>query len=370
MRSWRGTTMSSAAEPSIAPSAPLTVAVCAPQVPFVSGGAEEHVQGLCRELARRGHRVELVTMPYKWYPRRQLLRSMDMWERADLRESDGRKIDLVISTKFPSYFVHHPRHVLWLIHQYRQAYDLYGTPYSDLSPAGFRGRFFRGRFVRRDTAALARIPVRFTNSANTRARLLRFNGLGAEALYHPSRLAASLHCRNYGGFILSAGRLDPLKRVDHLLQAMALADRGLRAVIAGSGPEEARLKRLAADLGLSARVEFVGRVSDERLVDLYADCLAVWFAPIDEDYGYITLEAFGAGKPVLTCSDSGGPLEFVVAGTSGFVLPPGDHAAAAGCLDFLFRRPEEAERLGRAGHEAIRGISWERAVSRLLEAES
>lgn len=357
--------MGSAPDPS---AAPLTVAVCAPQVPFVTGGAEEHVRGLCAELARRGHHVELVTMPYRWYPRRQLLRSMRMWELADLRESDGRRVDLVISTKFPSYFIRHPRHVLWLIHQYRQAYDLYGTPYSDLSPSGLRGRLFRSRFVRRDTAALARIPVRFTNSANTRDRLLRFNGLEAEPLYHPSRLAPALRCRGYGDFILSVGRLDPLKRVDRLLQALARAGKGLRAVIAGSGPAEEGLRRLAADLGVTARVEFAGRVSDERLVELYAGCLAVWFAPVDEDYGYVTLEAFGAAKPVLTCSDSGGTLEFVADGRSGFVLPADDADAAARRLDHLHRNPGEAERLGRAGRERIGAITWEHAASRLLEA--
>lgn len=357
--------MGSAPDPS---AASLTVAVCAPQVPFVTGGAEEFVRGLAAELARRGHRVELVTMPYRWYPRRQLLRSMRMWELADLRESDGRRVDLVVSTKFPSYFVRHPRHVLWLTHQYRQAYDLYGTPYSDLSPSGLRGRLFRGRFVRRDTAALSGIPVRFTISANTSDRLRRYNGIRSEPLYHPSRLAAALRCRGYGDFVLSVGRLDPLKRVDRLLQALARAGKGLRAVIAGSGPAEEELRCLAADLGVSSRVEFTGRVSDERLVELYAGCLAVWYAPIDEDYGYVTLEAFGAAKPVLTCSDSGGTLEFVQDGRSGFVLPPDDPAVAGRCLDLLRQRPGEAERLGLAGQEAVRGITWEHAVSRLLEA--
>lgn len=347
---------------------PLCIAVCAPQVPFVSGGAEEHVQCLCQELRRRGHRVELVTMPYRWYPRRQLLRSVAMWELADLSEADGRRIDLVISTKFPSYFARHPRHVLWLIHQYRQLYDLYGGPHSEFSPRRWRDRLFRRRFVRRDSAALAAIPVRFTNSANTRDRLQRYNGVGAEALYHPPRLAPRLHCRKFGDFILSVGRLDPLKRVDLLLRALALAGGGVRAVIAGAGPQEESLRRLASDLGLCDRVEFAGFVSDEQLIDLYADCLAVWFAPVDEDYGYVTLEAFGAGKAVLTCADSGGPLEFVRDGENGFVLAPGDHAAAARCLERLAGDHELAGRLGRSGREAVRDISWERVIDRLLGA--
>lgn len=348
---------------------PLTVAVCAPQVPFVSGGAEEQARSLCHELRRRGHRVELVTMPYKWYPRRFLKRSIDMWELADLRESDGRRIDLVISTKFPSYFVRHPRHVLWLTHQYRQIYDLYGTPYSDFSPHNLLDRMFRSRFISRDRAALACIPKRFTISANTRDRLLRYDGVRAEALYHPPRLAPRLRCRTYGDFVLSVGRLDRMKRIDHLLQALALTNGGMRAVIAGTGPEEENLKRLASALGIAARVEFAGYVNDDRLVDLYADCLAVWFTPVDEDYGYVALEAFAASKPVLTCSDSGGSLEFVHPDENGFILPPGDHAAAARCLDLLRQDPDRAQQLGRNGHEAIRGISWDNVIARLLEEQ-
>ena len=358
--------MTSPAEAAAAAPDPLTIVVCAPQVPFVSGGAEEHVQGLCQELRRRGHHVELVTMPYRWYPRQQLRRSIAMWELADLRESDGRPIDLVISTKFPSYFVRHPRHVLWLIHQYRQLYDLFGTPHSEFSAARWRDRIFRRRFMSRDRAALAAIGRRFTNSANTRDRLRRYNGISAEALYHPPRLAPRLHCRGYGDFILSVGRLDPLKRVDQLLRALALAGQGARAVIAGTGPQEEGLQRLAAELGIRDRVEFAGYVSDERLIDLYADCLAVWFAPVDEDYGYITLEAFAAGKPVLTCSDSGGPLEFVRHEMNGFILSPGDAGAAARCIDRLRHDPGQAKQLGQNGRQAVRAVTWDRVCERLL----
>lgn len=355
--------------PNEAPSpGPLNIAVCAPQVPLVSGGAEEHVQSMCRELEKRGHRVSLVTMPYKWYPRRQLLRSMDMWELADLSESDGRSIDLLISTKFPSYFVRHPRHVLWLIHQYRQAYDLYGSPHSEFSPARWRDRRFRSRFIARDSAALARIPRRFTNAGNTRDRLLRFNGLHSQVLYHPPRLAEQLSCRRYGDFILSVGRLDRLKRVDLLLSALAgTEDKTLKAVITGRGPEEENLKNLAVQLGIASRVEFTGYVDDQRLIDLYADCLAVWFAPLDEDYGYITLEAFYSCKPVLTARDSGGPLEFVRHGHNGYILTPGDSAQAAVSLDRLRENPEKAAELGRNGRESVRDISWDQAIPRLLE---
>ena len=359
--------MAPAAETGAAAGRCLTIAVCAPQVPFVSGGAEEQVTSLCRELRTRGHRVELVTLPYKWYPRPQLWRSIKMWEMADLSESDGRRIDLVIATKFPSYFVHHDRRVLWLTHQYRQLYDLYGTPYSEYSPVRLGDRWLRRRFIARDTAALARYAKRFTISANTRERMRRYNGLEAEALYPPPKLADRVQCLEYGDFILSVGRLNRMKRTEGLLHALALTKTAARAVIAGTGPEEDRLKQLSHDLGLSARVEFVGYVADDRLIELYGRCLGVFFAPLDEDYGYITLEAFLAAKPVLTGSDSGGSMEFVVHERNGFILPPGDWASAASSIDRLFRDRELCRSLGSTGKEAVRGITWDRVIARLLE---
>lgn len=345
----------------------LTIAVCAPQVPFVRGGAEEQAASLCRELRSRGHRVELITLPYKWYPPAQLWRSMKMWEMADLSEANGHKIDLVIATKFPSYFVRHCRQVLWLTHQYRQLYDLFGTPYSDHSPRRWRDRRLRRRFVARDTAALARYAKRFTISNNTRDRMHRYNGLESETLYHPPKLAPRLQCLEYGDYVLSVGRLDSLKRTDGLIRALARTESAVRAVIAGTGPEEDRLRQLTRDLGLTSRVDFAGHVDDERLVDLYGRCLGVFFAPVDEDYGYITLEAFLAAKPVLTHGDSGGPMEFVVHEQNGFILPPEDWATAASCIDRLFRDRELCRNLGEAGKAAVRPITWDHVISRLLE---
>jgi glycosyltransferase involved in cell wall biosynthesis len=359
--------MTPAAETRAAAGRCLTIAVCAPQVPFVSGGAEEQVAALCRELRARGHRVELIALPYKWYPRSQLWRSIKMWELADLSESDGHRIDLVIATKFPSYFVHHGRRVLWLTHQYRQLYDLYGTPYSEYSPARWRDRRLRRRFVARDTAALACYTRRFTISANTRERMLRYNGLEAETLYPPPKLADRVQCLEYDNFILSVGRLNRMKRTEGLLHALALTKTAARAVIAGTGPEEDRLKQLTHDLGLTARVEFTGYVDDDRLIDLYGRCLGVFFAPLDEDYGYITLEAFLAAKPVLTCRDSGGSLEFVVHEQNGFILPPGDWASAASSIDRLFRDRELCRSLGATGRAAVRAITWDHVLARLLE---
>jgi glycosyltransferase involved in cell wall biosynthesis len=138
-----------------------------------------------------------------------------------------------------------------------------------------------------------------------------------------------------------------------------------RLVIAGDGPDRSRLEAIAKKSG--ADVRFAGRVSDDDLLTLYATCGAVVFPPADEDYGYIALEAFLSKKPVVTCTDSGGPLEFVVDGENGRVVAP-DPAALGSAVADLLANPERFRGLGERGFERVRGISWANAVRALLGA--
>ena len=110
-----------------------SVVVCASQVPFVHGGAELHVRGLVDNLRRRGYKAECASVPFKWYPKDELLTQIAAWRMIDLSEANGERIDLAIGTKFPSYFVRHPNKITWLFHQYRAIYELCGTPYSEFS---------------------------------------------------------------------------------------------------------------------------------------------------------------------------------------------------------------------------------------------
>ncbi len=111
------------------------IIVCEVQVPFVHGGAEYLVRALRRQLRVHGYEAELVSIPYQWNPKREILTHAAAWRLIDLTESNGAPIDLVIGTKFPSYFVRHPNKVVWLMHQHRAAYELCGTEYSDFSHA-------------------------------------------------------------------------------------------------------------------------------------------------------------------------------------------------------------------------------------------
>jgi hypothetical protein len=85
-----------------------TVVVCEAQVPFIRGGAEALSRELVREFRERGYDTELISIPFKWYPKTELLPHAAMWRLLDLSESNGRPIDLLVATKFPTYFARHP----------------------------------------------------------------------------------------------------------------------------------------------------------------------------------------------------------------------------------------------------------------------
>ncbi len=343
-----------------------TIAVCEAQVPFVHGGAELHVRGLVNELRRRGYRAERVSVPFKWYPKEELLTQTAAWRLVDLSEANGERIDLAIATKFPTYFVRHPNKVTWLFHQYRAIYDLCGTAYSEFTHAEADVRL-RARLMDLDGRALGESKAIFSNARNTAARLAQYNGLDAEPLYHPPPLAGKLQAGPSGTYFLSVGRLETVKRVDLIIRALAHVDRQWRLVIVGDGPLRRQLEETAAVEGLSDRVTFTGPVDEATLVGLYAGAGAVVFPPYDEDYGYVTLEAFLARKPVVTTTDAGGPLEFVEDGVTGLVAAP-DADSLGAAMASVTRDPALARTLGEAGFDRARAISWDAVVERLIEA--
>lgn len=343
-----------------------TVVVCEARVPFVTGGAEAHARALVAQLRARGYLTELISLPFKWYPKDELLSHAAAWRLIDLSEANGRTIDLAIATKFPTYFVRHPSKVAWLVHQHRFAYDLCGTQYSDFRHTD-DDVGLRRTLMERDTRMLGECRRLFAIAGNTADRLERFNGLRAEVLHHPPLLADRLRGGDYGDYVLSVGRLDALKRVDLLVRAMAHVDRPVRLLVAGEGELRESLAAQAAAAGLEDRIELLGRVDDDDLVQLYAGALAVAYAPYDEDYGYVTLEAFLARKPVITAADSGGTLEFVEDGVNGAVCEP-DGAAIGAAVNALAADRARAAALGSAGFERVRGITWDGVVEKLVGA--
>jgi glycosyltransferase involved in cell wall biosynthesis len=207
-----------------------TVIVCETQVPFVRGGAELLVRQLVDQLRARGFETDRVSLPFKWYPKDEILAHAAAWRLLDLSESNSRPVDLVIGTKFPSYFARHPRKVCWLVHQHRAAYELAGTIYSDFGHDE-RDVGLKERLMALDEQMLGECVGRYTISRTVTDRLRRFNGLDSTPLYHPPLLASRLAPGEYGPYVLSVSRLEGNKRVDLIVRAGARA----RAALAGGG---------------------------------------------------------------------------------------------------------------------------------------
>src|SRR3954467_1136235 len=323
----------------------MRICVCAPQVPFERGGAEIFADDLVAQLRAREHEVDLVTVPFKWYPGERVLTQAFLWRLLDLEESNGRPVDLVVATKFPSYGVRHRNKVVWLLHQFRQAWDLDRTELGQFGESA-EDRALRRKVLDFERVALGEAKRIFATSGNVASRLEASPGLHAEPMPHPPAPLA-YRCDAYDDFILSVNRLDRAKRLDLLIEAAA-AEPGLRAVIAGDGPDRERLERLAHDRGLNGRAQFTGRVSNEELADLYARCLGVYYAPVDEDFGMVPFEAFLSEKPVLTTNDAGGPLDVVHDHRTGLVVAPSAVELARACA-WLRAHSDEAKTFGRAG---------------------
>ena len=341
-----------------------TVLVCETQVPLVRGGAELLVQQLVDQLRRRGVATDKVSLPFKWYPKEEILPHAAAWRMLDLSESNGRAIDLIIATKFPTYFARHPQKVCWLVHQHRAAYELCGTEYSDFGNEEVDVGL-RDRLMALDEQMLGECRGVYTISRTVSTRLETYNGLASTPLYHPPLLAPKLTPGPPGDYVLSVARLEKNKRIDLIVAAMAQLPSRLKLIVVGEGSHRLFFERAAEDAGVADRVTFTGAVGDDDLVNLYRECLALVYVPYDEDYGLATLEAFLAAKPVITARDSGGTWEFVQDGVKGVVTEPQPHAIAM-ALARLDSHPVGAASLGAAGRELATRISWDVVIDRLL----
>lgn len=344
----------------------MRIGICAVQVPFIKGGAENHTLGLYDELIKRGYEVEYINIPFKWYPPKEIIKHALVWRMLDLTESNGEKIDLLICTKFPSYIVKHPNKVVWLLHQFRQAYELYDTKYSNLGDTK-EGKTIRDTIVKMDNKTLHECKKIFTNSKNVASRLETYNDVKGDPLYHPPKNSDKFHCKNFGDYLIYPSRIEFVKRQYLLIEALQYTKSAAKIIIVGKGPHEDELKSLANKLKVSDNVQFYGYASDDELIDLYANSLGVVYIPYDEDYGYITIEAFLSKKPVITTHDSGGPLEFVDNGVNGYVLDP-DPKEIANKIDYLFENKNIAEGMGIQGYKRIKDmdITWDNVINKLI----
>jgi glycosyltransferase involved in cell wall biosynthesis len=340
------------------------------QVPFIRGGAEALAEGLRDALRSEGHEAEIVAIPFKWYPPERILDHMLACRLLDITESTGMTIDRVIGLKFPAYFIPHPNKVLWIVHQHRTAYNLWDDhALSDLIRFP-NGSQVRGAIREADARLLREAKKIFAISRNVSHRLKQYCGIDSTPLYNPPQHAARFYHAAAEDYFFFPSRITPPKRQLLVLEALAETRKSVRVRFAGhvDNPSYGEaLKAHAKSLKVHDRVEWLGPLSEEEKRRQYASALGVVFPPINEDYGYVTLEAMLSSKPVITCVDSGGPLEFVRTNETGLVTESTSRALAA-AMDALWENRAQAQAMGQAGRADYdrQKISWQEVIRRLL----
>jgi glycosyltransferase involved in cell wall biosynthesis len=348
----------------------MRVLIATTQVPFIRGGAEIHAEQLRNALITAGHEAEIVAVPFKWYPPERILDHMLACRLLDLAESCGMTIDRVIGLKFPAYLIPHTNKVLWILHQHRQAYELWADPSNDLvlSPYGVQ---VRDAIRQADKQIISEAKAVFANSYTVAERLKTFCGIASEPLYHPPQNAEKFYCAEAEDYLLFPSRLEPIKRQSLVLEALAQTSQPVRVHFMGnigSAKYTKELKYLARKLKLDSRIDWLGYVNEDEKISQYAHARGVIYPPLDEDYGYVTLEAMLSSKPVITCGDSCGPTEFVINEETGLVTEP-TPSALADALDRLWLDSTRAKAWGKKGrsHYESMDITWSKVIEKLMQ---
>ena len=348
----------------------MKVAIATVQVPFIRGGAELMTENLCHNLKAKGHQVEVISIPFVFNNKNTIKDNMEYWKKQDFNHFDSGSVDTVICLKFPAYYLQHPNKVLWLMHQHRSVYDLWDTPYGD-SSTDSTACALRKDIIQDDTRSLSSSTKNYTISKTVSNRLKQYNNIDSEPLYQPSPLSKILKPGNQDPYIFYPSRLEGLKRQELLIRAAAHCNTPCNILIAGTGSMSSILQHLINELQLQRRVRILGHVDTQELVSLYSNSLGVFFAPINEDYGFVTLEAMQSAKPVITCKDSGGPLEFVIDGETGYIVDPVPEQVAEK-IDALYRDRNEAKNIGMNAYDTYNkmGLSWDNVANKLLHYSS
>lgn len=346
----------------------MKIAITTVQAPFVSGGAEFLAQNLKRALIQGGHEAEIVSIPFMDSPIELIENHIVASRLFDLNNSWGGKIDLCIGLKFPGYYIPHSNKVIWALHQHRAAYDLFNTDYSNLKddPQGNR---MRSIIYNADNLYLREAKRIYTIANNVTNRMRRYNGINSKPLYHPCPDMEKFYCAEYQDYILMPSRVNITKRQALAIEAMCLTKSNVKLYIVGKADneyEKNRLLKMIKEKKLQNRVRYLDYVSQDEKMRLYANARAVLFIPMDEDYGYITLEAMAASKAVITAKDSGGPLEFVLNGKTGFVVDSKPEEIAE-AMNELMNSKQGAVEMGANSKKHLNEmeISWEKVVKEL-----
>lgn len=345
----------------------MRIAIATVQVPFIRGGAEILAEGLLHAIQAAGHSVELIAMPFRFSPVAEIQRSMELWASENFENLNGYQCDRVICLKFPSFYLQHPNKVAWILHQHRSVYDLWETEFTAEFSRSPEGKQLKQEITAQDSKALSEFRGVYTIAKTVSNRLQKFNQIASTPLYHPPQFVEQFYTASAEPYIFFPSRLETLKRQDLLIQAMRFVRSPIVALLGGEGGQHHYLQGLIEQFELQQRVRLMGRLNDAEKLSFYAHCLGVFFAPYSEDYGYVTLEAMLARKPVITCTDSGEPTEFVVDGQTGWIVEP-EPKAIAEKIDYLYEQRAIAKAMGAAGYDRYNAlnISWDHVVQKLL----
>jgi glycosyltransferase involved in cell wall biosynthesis len=334
--------------------------------PFIWGGAEELATHLEKNLIIAGHDAEILRIPFQWEPVQNIASQMLM-----VRAFELWNVDHVIALKFPAYLIRHPNKTLWLVHQYRQAYDLFDAGFTNISDDA-TGREIRTIVRAADHEAFTESKRIFTISDNVKRRLKKYNDFDADVLGIPLNDPELFPGKRSKGYIFAGGRINNMKRQHLLVEAMAHTKSRVRLIVAGppDDPDDAvRLRRLVEQYGLQDRVKLDLRFLARRELAKYVnEANACAYIPFDEDtLGYVAMEAAAAKKPIISASDSGGVLGLVRHKETGWICEP-DSFSLAEVFNEASRDNTSVHSMGRAANKLWldMGISWPTTIERLL----
>lgn len=342
----------------------MRIALVNTMVPHVRGGAEILVDDLFAQLQSRGYDVTLFRVPFPLdfgIPLVQLMESVQLLRLEDY--------DKLITFKFPAYCISHPDHVVWLFHQFRQVYELWNTPYGlEDTP---KGRVLRDT-IRQADQSLQNVRKVFTIAQENAKRLQRYSGIDSTLLPHLPQNIGTQYYSETGDYLFYPSRITGFKRQLLAVQAMKYVKTDVKLLITGACEEAEYEKQLRNEIEthhLEGKVRLETRwLTEEEKLRYLSACLGVFYLAYQEDScGMVSMEAFYAHKPVITCTDSGGTLELVEDQKTGFVCAP-DPQAIAKVMDALYLDQAWAKRVGDAAYEEIlrRNLTWDHTIGRLL----
>lgn len=343
----------------------MKIALCSSYVPFIRGGYRNIVDWLVSALKEAGHQVETIYLP-EVDAVETLFQQMMAYRWIDLETADR-----IICFRPQAHLIPHPHKILWFIHHIRAFYDLWNSPYRGF-PDDLKHQGIRDALHRADDAGLREAKAIFTNSQVVSDRLKTYNRIDSEVLYPPVFQPERFYCAGFNDEIVCVCRLEHHKRQHLLVEAMRHTRTPVRLRLSGASTGAdypLDLSRRIAKLGLTNRVILDNRwISEEEKVAQLANCLAAAYLPLDEDsYGYPSVEASHALKPILTTQDSGGVLELVQDGINGYVTEASPEALGD-AMDRLYLDRAKTLSMGRNACDrlAALNISWPHVLQRLL----